>query len=161
MFGFLFGAACLLGLTATVARGRHDHHCGGHRSRGFGRGRGRGRGRYFLNRLMDRLDTTPGQEKVIREAVETLMDDFHEARRDFRGSRTDVAQAIRAEVLDRASVEAIFDRHDQVIDRVRNSALDAFAKIHETLDQRQRKTLADIVESGPFGRGFGPFGRAA
>lgn len=155
MFGFLFGTACLLGLTATVARGHHHHHhCGhgGHRH-GF---RGR-RGRLFLNHLLDRLDTTPGQEKVIREAVDTLFDELHEARREFRGTRGDIANAIRAEVLDRAGLEAIFGRHDQVIDRVRHSALDAFAKVHETLDQRQRKILADIVESGPFGRGFGPF----
>jgi Spy/CpxP family protein refolding chaperone len=155
MFGFLFGAACLLGLTATVARGHHGHHhCGGgHRARGFRRGRGR----YFLNHLLDRLDTTPGQEKVVREAIDALIDDIHDARRDFRGTRTDVAEAIRAAVLNRASVEAVFDRHDQVIDKVRQSALDAFSKIHETLDERQRKILADIVESGPFGRGFGPF----
>jgi Spy/CpxP family protein refolding chaperone len=155
MFGFLFGAACLLGLTATVARGHHGHrHCGGgYRSRGFGRGRGR----YFLNHLLDRLDTTPGQERVIRDAVDTLLDQFHDARRDFRGSRSDVAQFIRAEAFDRANFESVFDRHDAVIDRARQSALDAFARIHETLDERQRKILADIVESGPFGRGFGPF----
>jgi Spy/CpxP family protein refolding chaperone len=155
MFGFLFGTACLLGLTATVARGHHHHHRCGHGGHGHGfRGR---RGRFFLNHLLDRLDTTPGQEKVIREAVDTLVDQLHEGKREFRGTRGDVANAIRAEVLDRASVEAIFDRHDQVIDRVRSSALDAFTKVHETLDQRQRKILADIVESGPFGRGFGPF----
>jgi Spy/CpxP family protein refolding chaperone len=156
MFGFLFGAACLLGLTATVARGHHrHHHCGdgGGRARGF---RGR-RARFFLNHLLDRLDTTPGQEKVIRESVDTLMDAVHDARRDFRGTRSDVANAIRAEVFERANVESVFDRHDQVIDRVRESALEAFSKIHETLDERQRKILADIVESGPFGRGFGPF----
>jgi Spy/CpxP family protein refolding chaperone len=154
MFGFLFGAACLLGLTATVARGHHGHHaCGGRRSRGFRHGRGR----YFLNHLLDRLDSTPGQEKVIREAVDTLLDDIHDARRDFRGTRSDVADAIRAESLDRARMEGVFDRHDQVIDRVRQSALDAFSKVHETLDERQRKILAEIVESGAFGRGFGPF----
>jgi Spy/CpxP family protein refolding chaperone len=155
MFGFLFGAACLLGLTATVARGRHGHHhCGGgYRGRGFRHGRGR----YILNHLMDRLDTTPGQEKVIREAVDGLMDDIYDARRDFRGTRSDIAEAIRANVLDRGAVEAIFDRHDQTIDRVRQNALDAFSKIHDTLDERQRRILADIVESGPFGRGFGPF----
>jgi len=158
MFGFLFGAACLLGLTA-VARGHHGyHHCGGgFRSRGFGGGRARGR--WFLNHLLDRLDTTPGQEKVIREAIDSLTDEFFDARRDFRGSRADMAEAIRASTLDRNAVEAIFDRHDQVIDRVRGSAADAFARIHETLDDRQRKILADIVESGPFGRGFGGFGR--
>ncbi len=153
MFGFLFGTACLLGLTATFA-GRHHghHHCGG-RARGF---RG-GRGRFVLNRLLDRLDTTPGQEKVIREAVDTLMDDLHDAKREFRGSRTDVAQVIRSETLDRAQVEALFTRHDVVIDRVRQNALDAFGKVHEMLDERQRKILAEIVESGPFGRGFGRF----
>ena len=154
MFGFLFGAACLLGLTATVARGHHGARaCGGHRSRGFRHGRGR----YFLNHLLDRLDTTPGQEKVIREAVDTLMDEIHDARRDFRGTRSDIAEAIRAEILNRTAVEAVFDRHDQVIDRVRQSALDAFGRVHETLDERQRKILAEIIESGPFGRGFGPF----
>jgi Spy/CpxP family protein refolding chaperone len=154
MFGFLFGTACLLGLTATFA-GRHHHghhHCGG-RARGF---RG-GRGRFILNRLLDRLDTTPGQEKVIREAVDTLLDEAHDAKRELRGTRADIAQVVRAETLDRAAVEAIFDRHDVVIDRVRGNALDAFAKVHETLDQRQRKILAELIESGPFGRGYGPF----
>ena len=148
MFGFLFGTACLLGLTATFA-GRHHgyHHCGG-RSRGF---RG-GRARFVLNRLLDRLDTTPGQEKVIREAMDTMLDDLHEAKRELSGSREDVARVIRSETLDRAQVEAIFTRHDVVIDRVRQNALDAFAKVHETLDERQRKILADIVLSGPFGR---------
>jgi Spy/CpxP family protein refolding chaperone len=155
MFGFLFGAACLLGLTATVARGHHGHHqCGGgQRARGFRRGRGR----YFLNYLLDRLDTTPGQEKVVREAIDALVDDIHDARRDFRGTRGDVAEAIRAALFDRARLEAVFDRHDQVIDRVRQRGLDAFSRIHETLDERQRKILSEIVESGPFGRGFGPF----
>ena len=154
MFGFLFGTACLLGLTATVARGRHDsHHCRGERSRGFRSGRGR----FILNRLLDRLDTTPGQEKVIREAVDTTMDEVHRARSEFRGTRGDFAQAVRAETLDRGAVDGIFERHDQVIDRVRQSTLDSFGKVHETLDERQRKILADLIESGPFARGFGPF----
>jgi len=159
MFGFLFGTACLLGLTATFARRHHhghgwhgDHHCGGP-----GRGFRSRRGRFILNRLLDRLDTTPGQEKVIREAVDALLDEVQGAKREFRGTRADVAQVVRSETLDRAAASAIFDRHDAVIDRARSSALDAFAKVHETLDQRQRKILADIIESGPFGRGYGPF----
>ncbi|MEO7033839.1 MAG: periplasmic heavy metal sensor [Polyangiaceae bacterium] len=151
MFGFLFGTVCLLGLTATFAGRHHGHHHCAARERGFRGGR---RGRFVMNRVMDRLDTTPGQEKVIREAVDTLMDDLHEAKREFRGGRADVAQVIRGENLDRAQVEAIFTRHDVVIDRVRQNALDAFSKVHETLDGRQRKILADVVESGPFGRGF-------
>jgi len=155
MFGFLFGTACLLGLTATFARGRGEgHHChGGHRGRGFRSGRGR----FVLNRLLDRLDTTPGQEKVIREAVDALLDDTQHARGEFQATRLEVAQAIRGETLDRGAIDGVFERHDQVIDRVRQNALDSFAKVHETLDPRQRKILAELIEAGPFARGFGPF----
>ena len=152
MFGFLFGTACLLGLTATVARGRHGHHhCRDHRERGVRFGRGR----FFLNRLLDRLDTTPGQEKVIREAVDTVLEEVHAAKRELKGTRVDIASAIRGEELNRGTVEDVFVRHDRVIAQVREMALSEFAKVHETLDDRQRKILADILESGPFGRGFG------
>ncbi len=155
MFGFLFGTACLLGLTATLARGHHDgHHCSG---RHRGRGLRFGRGRFVLNRVLDRLDTTPGQEKVIREAVDSLLEDVHEARGELHATRAEVAQAIRGETLDRGAIEGVFERHDQVIERVRQNALDSFSKVHETLDERQRKILAELIEAGPFARGFGPF----
>jgi Spy/CpxP family protein refolding chaperone len=155
MFGFLFGTACLLGLTATFARGRHEgHHCSRRRR---GRGFRSGHGRFLLNRLLERLDTTPGQEKVIREAVETVLEDVHEARGQFRSTRADVAQAIRSETLDRAAIDGVFERHDQVIERVRQNALDSFSKVHETLDERQRRILAELIEAGPFARGFGAF----
>lgn len=155
MFGFLFGTACLLGLTATFAQRRHErHHCyGGHRGRGFRFGRGR----FLLNRLLDRLDTTPGQEKVIREAVDTLFEDVREARSELHATRADVARAVREETLDRGAIDGVFERHDQVIDRVRQNALDSFGKVHETLDERQRKILAELIEAGPFARGFAAY----
>lgn len=155
MFGFLFGTACLLGLTATFARHRHErHYCaGGHRGRGFRFGRGR----FILNRLLDRLDTTPGQEKVIREAVDTLFDDVRDARSELHATRADVAQAIRGETLDRGAIDGLFERQDRVIDRVRQNALDSFSKVHETLDERQRRILAELIEAGPFARGYGAF----
>jgi len=155
MFGFLFGTACLLGLTATFARHHHErHYCaGGHRGRGFRFGRGR----FILNRLLDRLDTTPGQEKVIREAVDTLFDDVRDARSELHATRADVAQAIRGETLDRGAIDGLFERQDRVIDRVRQNALDSFSKVHETLDERQRRILAELIEAGPFARGYGAF----
>ena len=155
MFGFLFGAACLLGLTATFAKDRHDgRHCfGGHRGRGFRSGRGR----FVLNRVLDRLDTTPGQEKVVREALDTLLEDVREARSELYATRAEVAQAVRGETLDRGAIDGVFERHDSVIDRVRQNALDSFGKVHETLDERQRKILAELIEAGPFARGVAPF----
>ncbi|HYP98210.1 MAG TPA: periplasmic heavy metal sensor [Polyangiaceae bacterium] len=155
MFGFLFGTACLLGLTATFARHHHErHYCaGGHRGRGFRFGRGR----FILNRLLDRLDTTPGQEKVIREAVDTLFDEVRDARSELHATRADVAQAIRGETLDRGAIDGLFERQDRVIDRVRQNALDSFSKVHETLDERQRRILAELIEAGPFARGYGAF----
>ena len=111
----------------------------------------------MLNRLLDRLDTTPGQEKVIREAVDTLHG--RRARRTRRIARhaSDVAQAIRGETLDRGRDRRRFRSPRRVIDRVRQNALDSFGKVHETLDERQRKILAELIEAGPFARGFGPF----
>lgn len=150
MFGFFLGTACLIGLVALISRGRR-RHCGHHhyQSRRFGRGR------WMMNALLDRLDTTPGQEKVVRETVDGFVDELRSARREFKGSRSEVAQAVRGAHVDTALLESVFARHDQTIAHVRNSALAAFARIHETLDERQRKILADMIESGPFAHGFG------
>ena len=150
MFGFFLGTACLIGLVALISRGRRryygHHHYHGHRF---------GRGRWMLNALLDRLDTTPGEEKVVRETVEGFVDELHSARREFKGSRGEVAQAVRGPSVDAALLETVFARHDQTIAHVRQSALAAFGKIHDTLDDRQRKILADLIESGPFAHGFG------
>jgi hypothetical protein len=151
MFGFFLGTACLLGLVALVSRGHRRHGCGSHRHFGSRFGRGR----WLLNRLLDRLDTTPGQEKVVRETVDELVEQLHTARREFKGSRVDVAQAVRGPAVDRAALDAVFERHDETIGRIRGAALAAFGKIHETLDERQRKLLAELIEAGPFAHGFG------
>jgi Spy/CpxP family protein refolding chaperone len=148
MFGFLIGTACLVGLAATLRAGCHG------RGRHFGHFRRHG-GRFFLNALLDRLDTTPGQEKTIREAVDQFSEDARSARRAMRATRGAVARSIEQSTFDAGALDAVFREHDGVIDGLRKSAVSAFARIHETLDDRQRKTLADLVESGPFGRGFG------
>ncbi len=97
MFGFLIGTACLIGLI-KVARHGGGYGCGsryGSCSSGYERGCGGGGGyqdegggpwgrhggqgrhggfgpRIFLRAAFERLDTTPGQEKVILQAVDEL-----------------------------------------------------------------------------------------
>jgi hypothetical protein len=145
MFGIIFGTLCLVGLVVVIARGR----------RGFGYGRwhrhGHGYGwgpRAVLNGMLARLDTAPGQEKVIVAAVEEFMDRARESGRKVRDTRAELASSVRGEQVDEARLGEIFGRHDAAIGDVRTAAVDALRKIHEALDERQRKLFADLVESG-------------
>lgn len=156
MFGFFFGAACLIGLAAVARHGHHGHHrgCGGRFGHhfghhGFGR-HGFGRG-FLLRRMMDRLETTPGQEKVIRDALHDLQDEAWNLRGEARGSRRDIAQALRGPEIDRAQVDRVFEKHDELIEKLRAALLTAVEKVHGTLDERQRRQLSDMIERGPFG----------
>ena len=152
MFGFFIGAACLVGLAAVARRGRRHHfygygggcHGGHHGGRGWGR-------RFFFHRILDRLDTTPGQEKVIREAIHDFKEGAWSLRSEVRGTRTEIAQALRAPELDKALIDRVFAKHDEVIEKLRASLLETTDKVHGTLDERQRKQLADMIESGPWG----------
>jgi hypothetical protein len=89
----------------------------------------------------------------VRETVYGFVDELHSARRDFKGSRASVAEAVRGASVDTGALEAVFERHDETIARIRSSAVAAFGKIHETLDERQRKILAELIEAGPFAHG--------
>jgi Heavy-metal resistance len=151
MLGFFIGAACLIGLAAVARRGRHFGHHYGHGGCGHHGRRGFGGGRYFFHRILDRLDTTPGQEKVIREAIHDFKQEAWSLRSEVRGTRTEIAQALRAPELDRALLDRVFEKHDEVIEKLRASLLGTAGKVHGTLDERQRKQLADMIESGPWG----------
>ena len=167
MLGFLVGTACLIGLVKVVRGGRygyghggcgprgwHGHHHGGH---GFRGGRGFGRN-FFLRGIFERLDTTPGQEKVIVAAL----DEVREAARGMRGeasdTRADVARAVKGEVFDAEVMGAVFARHDGALETMRKVVVGAMAKVHDALDDRQRADLADLIARGARG-GFvgGPY----
>jgi len=149
MLGFFIGAACLVGL-AAVARGHHHRRHGYYGSHhGYGR-RGFG-ARFFFRRVLERLDTTPGQEKVIREAINDLQDEAYGFRKDLRGTRGEIAEALRAPELDKALLDRVFAKHDEVIEKLRASVVSSADRVHSTLDEQQRKRLADMIESGPWG----------
>jgi Spy/CpxP family protein refolding chaperone len=146
MLGFFFGAACLVGLIAVARRGgRHyyGYHHHGHRHGG----------RFFLNRVLNRLDTTPGQEKIIRDAIHGLGEEAWSLRREAKGTRSELAAALRAPELDRSAIDRVFAKHDELIEKLRGSALTAADQVHGTLDERQRQKLADMIEQGPWAYG--------
>lgn len=184
MFGFIIGTVCLIGLIKVLRHG-HGHgygwgggwgygHCGGHghchgergerddwdgeRRGPFGRRGGFGFGpRAFLRGLFERLETTPGQEKVILSAVDEVRDAMRGARGEVGKTRTDVAQAFGGDHFDAEVMGAVFSRHDDALANVRKAFVGALSKVHEALDERQRKIFAEIVESR-FGGGRWGFG---
>src|SRR5687768_8445149 len=118
MFGFLIGTACLIGLY-KVTRG----HWGGGWGHGHGRGGRWGRGSWMLRRLFQRLDTTPGQEKVISESFQALKDTAAKFRGEADKVRRDVAQALRGQTLDHEPLKAAFTRHDALVEELQREVL--------------------------------------
>ena len=147
MFGFIIGTLCLIGLVRVVARGRRGRY-GGYYGHGYHRGFGP---RGALNAVLARLDTAPGQEKVIAAAVDDFVGQARQSGREVRETRKAVAEALRAERLDEGRLNEVFGRHDAALDQIRRAGVDATRKIHEALDERQRKILGDLVEGGFYG----------
>ena len=143
MFGFFIGTACLIGLVAVARRGRHRYFGHGHH--------GHRGGRFFFRRVLDRLDTTPGQEKVIRTAISDFKEEAYNLRGEVRGTRGELAEALRSPELDKAALDRVFEKHDELIEKLRASFLRTADQVHGTLDERQRKQLADMIEAGPWG----------
>lgn len=105
--------------------------------------------RYALRWLYQRLDTTPGQEKVIREAFEEISEALGKAKGDLHGSFGELAKAVRGAEFDHAAVSEAWVRHDGAFEASRLAISSALQRVHEALDERQRAILADLIESGP------------
>ncbi len=178
MIGFIVGTVCLIGLIKVLRHGRCGGGYGyGGRCGGYGYGGGCGRGacgggfggpfghhghhghgpwgegggdpaRWMLRGLFQRLDTTPGQEKVILQAVETLREKGREGRDAVRGTGADVAKAFRGERFDESAMADAFTRQDAALESAQKGLFEALAKVHEVLDERQRRELADMMERG-------------
>jgi uncharacterized membrane protein len=106
----------------------------------------------LLRALFERLDTTPGQEKVIKAAVDDLQTKARAAKDEARAARSEIAKAMRSESFDEVMIGGATARLESTVDIMRKAGIDAFAKVHDVLDEKQRALLADFIESGP--RGF-------
>lgn len=171
MIGFLIGTACLIGLIKTLrhgygCHGGYSHGCHGMSRCGGGRwnhhgGRTWGGGdpqRWFLRGLFERLDTTPGQEKVILQAAEQLRAQMRTGREALHDTGAHAARAFRGERFDEAAMADAFTKQDAALESTQKALFEALAKVHEVLDERQRRELADLMERGvgawaPWGAG--------
>lgn len=117
--------------------------------RGFGR-------RIVMRSVLDQLEATPAQERVIVAAAEEFQAEAAKFRGELRKSRVDIAGAFRKPTFDEVALGELYARHDTAIEGLRRAFVGLGAKVHDALDEKQRARLADIIESGPrfFGRIF-------
>jgi Spy/CpxP family protein refolding chaperone len=155
LFRRRFARACGGG-HAACGPSFYDGHDG---PRGFGGWGGfrRGPGKSFwLRALFSRLDTTPGQEREIRAAIEEFQKTAREAKEGLTATRTDIARAVAGESFDDVAIAEAGTRVDDVSTKVKEAFASAMKKVHAVLDPKQRERLADLLTNGP---GWGRWGR--
>ncbi len=170
MIGFFIGAACLVALIATSRRRHFAHHgwggwrgghAGGHRdhgsySDGDHDGPAFGMRGQALRWLFRRLDTTPGQEKVIAQAFDDVRNELRNAKSEWRDTKQDIARSVSGDVFDANVLDSVFTRHDDALVKVRTAFKSSLERVHEALTPEQRERLVSLLGkiNGP---GFGPY----
>jgi len=154
-----YGGGCGGGWRRRCGWGGHHHHHHHGFDDDFGPGGGPGFGpRFILRGILDRLEATPAQERVIHAAADEFQQAAARLRGEGRKSRADVAAAFRKPSFDEVMMGELFARHDTAIEELRKAFVGFTAKVHDALDERQRAHLADLIESGPRFFRRGPFG---
>jgi ABC-type Fe2+-enterobactin transport system substrate-binding protein len=105
-----------------------------------------------LRALLSRLETNPGQEKVIMAALRELEENREAIREEISRARADVARVVAGGLVGDAEMEGTFASHDRLLARLRVSFVEALKKITEALDETQRRQLARMIEGGGWWR---------
>lgn len=154
-------AAGIVGVVALVKglvwRGRfgRGRRCGG--PFGFRRNgghRGGIGGSLWLRALYSRLDTTPGQEREIRAALEELRERAQDAKSRLPETRENIGRAVAGDEFDDSAFEVVSARVDATAEKMKDAFASALKRIHGVLDPKQRQRLAELI-----GKGLGPWGR--
>ena len=143
MFGVVFGTACLAGSLFMLRRARRYYAW-----RGGAGGPGRWSWRGPLRWVFERLDTSPGQEKVLVQAAEEVSEAAAKLRDLWGDTRTGWAKSLRGEAFDAAALREVEAQQDARIAELRKTVNASLSRIHEALDPKQRQALADLIERG-------------
>lgn len=136
MVFYIIGGLCLIGFFKTLRGGRHRQR----------RWRGGPRYRRGMDYIFNRLDTSPGQEKEIRSAVETFLDDAMTTRRELRRSlKEELTQVLSEEELDEEGLRERLGEQELRITGLRESLVAMVARVHAALDSEQRERLRSFL----------------
>lgn len=105
-------------------------------------------GPMMLRGLFSSLGTTPGQERVVVDALRELKGAVKKAAEERAKSAKQVAEALRGDDFKTEHMGEAFVHLDAGAEAVRDAGFSALAKIHAVLDQGQRRILADVIARG-------------
>jgi len=129
MFGFVIAGVSLAGLVYLAARRRRYGGYGG----------------YWVFR---KLDTSPGQEKVIRTALSEARDVLRDFRKSNQGAKQDLGPILEAESLDEHAVSSWIGERQRSFEELKPRLLEIAKRIHDVLDPEQRRKVARFVAHG-------------
>ena len=128
----------------------------GYGSGGFGARAGGARfGRGDLHGLLAALETTPGQDRAIGEALETFFERVRDTGKTREAAHATIARALSGDTLDARGLEAGLAQEGELGAELRRELAAGLSRVHEALDSRQRKLLAELIEEGLLARQLG------
>ncbi len=95
-----------------------------------------------------RLRLSPQQEVTVSSAFDELVAAARPLRAEVTATRRALAEALRRPAFDEVAMGELFARHDAALEAVRRAFVGTMAKVHDTLEEGQRRDLARIVERG-------------
>jgi Spy/CpxP family protein refolding chaperone len=151
MSGWIIATVAVVALVATVKRRRFYARHGYPHFVGFYGPRRGFRGRGMLRGLFMELETTPGQENAIVAALEDAFERVRGLKGELTGTRRELAALLGSETLDRSALEALLARQRGNLDVASGEVVRLLERIHEVLDDTQRRELGALLAEGSMG----------
>jgi len=96
-----------------------------------------------------KLDTTPGQEREIRSAIEDFQREAYAAKDGLKGAREHLARAMGHDEFDESAVVEARATAEDATGKVKDALASALRRVHAVLDSKQRERLAALLARGP------------
>ena len=154
MFGLLIFTLCTAGLVYVLASNRRRVHpwpmtpawASPPSPWSHPVGHGLRPGRYWLQHVLSELDATPAQERAIVDALDDAAGELRKLAAPVRAARKRVAAAFRNDALGEADVAQALDDPEQALAQARGVIARALTQVHAVLEERQRRSLARLLE---------------